>query len=400
MRVDLPSSLDSIGNYAFFYCRNLSSVVSKIQNPFVISENVFASDWETYQDGVAIWPKSSANLYVPEGTKASYEAIAGWNMFAAIYEGEIKEYESDSLKYAYLMSNQTATVIASDKYRNYSAITIPGTVTIDGVDYRVTEIGANAFNECYNLNNVTIEYGVEKIGNYAFQNCYNADFGQLPSSLRAIGDYAFRWCNRFNGLLPEGLLTIGKWAFGSCYYMQKVVLPSTLTSIDEYAFRENDNLATVISHISRPFAINNNVFGSESKWNEETQQYDYTCAADLYVPEGTIDLYKSTEGWTVFSNIYEGELKEFTYLDLVYTYNTSSKVATVVKGENYDSLKIVSIPSKIPVEGTEYPVKAIAGRAFSSTSITSVEIADGLETIGQEAFSNCEQLSRLSLPST
>lgn len=400
MRVDLPSSLDSIGNYAFYYCRNLSSVVSKIQNPFVISESVFASSWETYQDGVAIWPKSSANLYVPEGTKSSYEAIAGWNMFAAIYEGEIKEYESDSLKYAYLMSNLTATVIASDKYRNYSAITIPGTVTIDGVDYRVTEIGANAFYNCNNLNNVTIKDGVETIGNYAFQDCYNADFGQLPSSLRAIGDYAFRWCNRFNGILPEGLLTIGKWAFGSCYYMQKVVLPSTLTSIDEYAFRDNSNLATVISHISRPFAINNNVFGSESTWNEEAQRYDYTCAADLYVPEGTIDLYKSTEGWTVFSNIYEGELKEVTYLGLTYTYNTSSKIATVVKGENYNELKIVSIPSTIPVEGTEYPVKAIAGRAFSSTPITSVEIADGLETIGQEAFSNCEQLSRISLPST
>ena len=182
--------------------------------------------------------------------------------------------------------------------------------------------------------------------------------------------------------------------------MQKVVLPSTLTSIDEYAFRDNSNLATVISHISRPFAINNNVFGSESKWNEETQQYDYTCPADLYVPEGTIDLYKSTEGWTVFSNIYEGELKEVTYLGLTYTYNTSSKIATVVKGENYNELEVVSIPSKIPVEGTEYPVMAIAGRAFSSTPITSVEIADGLETIGQEAFSNCEQLSRLSLPST
>ena len=402
-RVDLSSTIDSIGNEAFIYSRNLSTITSRILNPFAISQSVFCIEYHwDYSGGESkqIFTKSNANLYVPEGTTAKYQQFDGWNMFAAIYEGEIKEYESDSLKYAYLMSNQTATVIASDKYRSYSSITIPGTVTIDGVDYRVTEIGANAFNECYNLNNVTIEYGVETIGNYAFQNCYNADFGQLPSSLRAIGDYAFRWCNRFNGLLPEGLLTIGKWAFGSCYYMQKVVLPSTLTSIDEYAFRDNSNLATVISHISRPFAINNNVFGSESKWNEETQRYDYTCAADLYVPEGTIDQYKSTEGWTVFSNIYEGELKEFTYLDLVYTYNTSSKVATVVKGENYNELKIVSIPSTIPVEGTEYPVKAIAGRAFSSTPITSVEIADGLETIGQEAFSNCEQLSRISLPST
>lgn len=403
-RVDLSSTIDSIGNEAFIYSRNLSAVTSRILNPFAISQSVFCIEYHwDYSGGESkqIFTKSNANLYVPEGTTAKYQQFDGWNMFAAIYEGEIKEYESDSLKYAYLMSNLTATVIASDKYRNYSAITIPGTVIIEGIEYKVTEIGANAFKGCSDLRNVTISDGVQTIGNGAFQECYSAYFEQLPSSLRTIGDNAFRWCQtNTQRILPEGLLSIGKWAFSGCYYMQKVVLPSTLTSIDEYAFRDNSNLATVISHISRPFAINNNVFGSESKWNEETQQYDYTCAADLYVPEGTIDLYKSTEGWTVFSNIYEGELKDFTYLDLVYTYNTSSKVATVVKGENYDSLKIVSIPSKIPVEGTEYPVKAIAGRAFSSTSITSVEIADGLETIGQEAFSNCEQLSRLSLPST
>ena len=399
MRVDLPSSLDSIGNYAFISCRNLSSVVSKIQNPFVISENVFASDWETYQDGVAIWPKSSANLYVPEGTKASYEAIAGWNMFAAIYEGEIKEYESDSLKYAYLMSNQTATVIASDKYRNYSAITIPATVTIDGVIYRVTEIGASAFRECYSLNNITINDGVEKIGSSAFVWCSNADFGTLPSSLKTIGESAFYGC-RFTKLeLPDGLQVIENHAFAQCSNMMKVTIPSTVTSIGYSAFSGTNSLSAVVSRIQSPFEIEKNVFGNET-WNSETQQYVYTCAADLYVPEGTVQQYKNTEGWNVFLNIYEGELKEVTYLDLTYTYNTSSKVATVVKGENYNELKIVSIPSTVPVEGTEYPVKAIAGRAFSSTSITSVEIADGLETIGQEAFSNCEQLSRISLPST
>lgn len=403
-QLEIPSTLTRIGESAFAYLSNLSSVTSRIQDPFAISQSVFCLGWDfDYSSGTEkqVFRKSNANLYVPEGTTAKYQQFEGWNMFAAIYEGEIKEYESDSLKYAYLMSNLTATVIASDKYRNYSAITIPGTVIIEGIEYKVTEIGANAFKGCSDLRNVTISDGVQTIGNGAFQECYSAYFEQLPSSLRTIGDNAFRWCQtNTQRILPEGLLSIGKWAFSGCYYMQKVVLPSTLTSIDEYAFRDNSNLATVISHISRPFAINNNVFGSESKWNEETQQYDYTCAADLYVPEGTIDQYKSMEGWTVFSNIYEGELKDFTYLDLVYTYNTSSKVATVVKGENYDSLKIVSIPSKIPVEGTEYPVKAIAGRAFSSTPITSVEIADGLETIGQEAFSNCEQLSRLSLPST
>ena len=236
----------------------MSSVTSRIQNPFAISQSVFCLGWDfDYSSGTEkqVFRKSNANLYVPEGTTAKYQQFDGWNMFAAIYEGEIKEYESDSLKYAYLMSNFTATVIASEKYRDYEAITIPGTVDIEGVVYQVKEIGANAFNGCTNLRNVTIKEGVETIGNSAFQECYSAYFEQLPSSLRTIGDNAFRWCQtNTQRILPEGLLSIGKWAFGGCYYMQKVVLPSTLTSIDEYAFRDNNNLTTVISHISQlPF---------------------------------------------------------------------------------------------------------------------------------------------------
>ena len=403
-RVELASTIKEIGDNAFRSCGYLNSVTSRIQSPFEISQNVFGSEssssWDpSSQQYIYTYTPSNANLYVPEGTLSEYQKYDGWKMFAAIYEGEIKEYESDSLKYAYLMSNQTATVIASDNYRSYSAITIPATVTIDGVVYQVKEIGPNAFRECYSLQNITIEEGVEKIGNSAFVWCSNANFGKLPSSLRSIGESGFYGCRQFTKLeLPEGLQSIERHAFAQCTYMQKVTLPSTLTSIGYSAFMDN-NLTAVISRIQSPFEINKNVFGNEN-WNSETQQYEYVCAADLYVPEGTIEQYKRTEGWNVFLNIYEGELKEITYLGLSYTYNTSTKAATVVKGDNYSELKTVSIPATIIAEDTEYRVTTIGGRAFSSTSITSVEIADGIETIAQEAFNNCEQLARLSLPST
>ncbi len=402
-KIEIPSTITRIGEQAFAYIENLTSVTSRIQNPFEISQSVFCRGWDwDYSDGTSkqIFRKSNANLYVPEGTSAEYQKYDGWNMFAGIYEGEIKEAVVDSLYYAYLMSSQTATVIASDDYSSYTAITIPATVTIDGVVYQVKEIGNGAFRDRYRLQNVTISEGIETIGKEAFQWCGSADFGTLPSSLRKIDQNAFYNCNNIKKLeLPEGLQTVGEWAFGECYYLQKIVLPSSLTSIANCAFKNNSSLTAVISRIQSPFEIDKNVFGSEN-WNSETQQYEYVCAADLYVPEGTIEQYKRTEGWNVFLNIYEGELKEITYLGLAYTYNTSTKVATVVKGDNYSELKTVSIPVTILAEGTEYRVTTIGGRAFSSTSITSVEIADGIETISQEAFSNCEQLARLSLPST
>ena len=63
-------------------------MISHIIEPPVISDNVFANEkWDQeYQN--SYWKSSSATLYVPEGTKAKYEAIKGWTMFAKIEEFE------------------------------------------------------------------------------------------------------------------------------------------------------------------------------------------------------------------------------------------------------------------------------------------------------------------------
>ena len=404
-QLELPSSLTKIGDRAFCSCDNLSSVTSRIKNPFDISQSVFclsySSSWSNEeQKEIYTYTPSEANLYVPEGTSAKYKEYKGWNMFAGIYEGELQEAVVDSIKYSYLASRRVATVVSGD-YSDYTAITIPATVTINGVSYQVKEIGVGAFQYCYNLQNVTISKGIETVGKSAFSECYNADFGTFPSSLKTIGDNAFYNCNKLVKLeLNEGLLSIGNYAFRYCSNMQKVTLPSSLTSIGYRAFDDTGNLTAVVSRIQNPFEISKNVFGIES-WNSAEQRYDYTiCAADLYVPEGKIEAYKKYEGWTMFRNIYDGNLKEITIGDLAYSLNSSTKEATVLKEDNYSEIKTVSVPSTIKVDGVNYSVKEIGARAFSGTSIVSVEIATGIETIAQEAFSNCEQLSKLSLPST
>ena len=45
-KLELPSTLDSIGNEAFTYTNSLSSVISRIQNPFGISQSVFCLGWD------------------------------------------------------------------------------------------------------------------------------------------------------------------------------------------------------------------------------------------------------------------------------------------------------------------------------------------------------------------
>lgn len=71
--VTIGNGVTSIGSSVFERCTSLTSVTSLIQEPFEINEYVFS----VY---------SSATLYVPEGTKAKYEATSAWNQFQNIVE--------------------------------------------------------------------------------------------------------------------------------------------------------------------------------------------------------------------------------------------------------------------------------------------------------------------------
>jgi hypothetical protein len=80
-RVELPSTIKSIGDGAFMGLGALYAVTSYIQEPFAINKNVFALEqkWDEQEQKYYYTP-SSATLYVPTGTKSNYEALDGWTM--------------------------------------------------------------------------------------------------------------------------------------------------------------------------------------------------------------------------------------------------------------------------------------------------------------------------------
>lgn len=401
-RVVLPSTLSALGDGIFNSCSSLTTVVSHITDPFVIKESVFGngngSQWdESQQQYVTVYEPSKANLYVPEGTKSKYQAISGWTMFAEIYEGELMETVIDGLKYNYMTGSHEAILVAGD-YSDMRKVEIPSSVPIDGESYRVREIGAGAFSNCSRLDTVIINYGVEVIGKNAFSYCYNAEFGSLPSSLVTISDNAFYNCNKFKILeIPASVTTIGKMAFTYCNGLEKVILPNSLGSIDEYAFAACNKLTMVVSRIETPFAINKDVFCSSWEWNGNEQVLG-TCGATLSVPMGTLSKYQALEGWMMFADYVEGELVEETIDGLTYVINKSSKNASLTRGDNYSGK--ITVPSTILYEGESYRVKGVAARAFRETSVSSVILESGIESIGQEAFGNCQQLVNVSLPPT
>lgn len=400
--VVLPSTLKSIGERAFYRLNKSASVTSYIAEPFEINKNVFAYSTNTTDTIVTITPLDGS-LYVPVGSASKYQALEGWNVFSNILEGYPKEAEADGLKYYYLDGGNVAYVSgrANSELRN---ITIPATVTIEGKTYNVKGIRESAFRN-NSIDTLVISEGVETIGNYAFQYNYSSLKSiTLPNSLRSIGDQAFYYCYGFKNLvIPEGVQSIGSYAFYYCYGMQRVELPSTLQSIGEYAFRETSNLTTVISKIRTPFEISENVFSASQteEYNSETQQYEYTytpCTATLCVPEGTIDAYKAIAGWTMFANILEGELMEKVVDGLRYSYVEGKGTATVI-GRDDETIKNLTVPSSVSIDGTAYSVKAIGPSAFQSCSLDTLVISEGIETIGNNAFQSNRNNS-ITLPSS
>ncbi|MBQ6085911.1 MAG: leucine-rich repeat protein [Bacteroidaceae bacterium] len=89
-------------------------------------------------------------------------------------------------------------------------------------------------------------------------------------------------------------------AFYRCESLTSVTIGSGVTSIGYSAFGDCENIMTVISLIEEPFAI-------EGGLADYPTFSEYTFSdATLYVPEGTSEKYKATDGWMDFENIVEG----------------------------------------------------------------------------------------------
>lgn len=71
----------------------------------------------------------------------------------------------------YVVTRAGAEVRFSKANNKAKAITIPSTISAKGITYKVTSIGANAFNNCKKLTTVTIGANVKSIAAKAFNNC-------------------------------------------------------------------------------------------------------------------------------------------------------------------------------------------------------------------------------------
>jgi len=236
----------------------------------------------------------------------------------------------------------TAEVIAkrsvdgSSKYEGN--IDIPKSITLDGI-YRVTSIGAWAFYDCSGLTSVTIPNSVTNIGTGAFSLCQSLSSINIPNSVTSIGGSSFENCSgltsitipnsvtsilwgTFSGCsgltsitIPERVTSIGDGAFNGCSSLKSVIIPSNVTSIGDGAF----NGCSGLTSITIPEGVTSIGWGAFSYCSSLTS---VTCLSEkvpsiggsvfdgvpqskatLYVPEVSLNAYKTARQWKEFGNI-------------------------------------------------------------------------------------------------
>ena len=165
----------------------------------------------------------------------------------------------------------------------------------------VTSIGNFAFYDCTGLTSVDIPDGVTSIGNGAFFRCSGLTSVTIPGSVTSIGGDAFRNCDSLTSItIPGSVTSIGNGAFSYCIDLTSVTIPGSVTTIGEYAFSYCAGLTSVAFTGTTPPTFGSDVFFDCSSLQAvqlsedltEEQRAEWKNALNGVMPEGCTIEYK------------------------------------------------------------------------------------------------------------
>ena len=126
--------------------------------------------------------------------------------------------------------------------------------------------------------------------------------------------------------------------------------------------------------------------------------------------DDTVEIHVVDEGYIklVAAAGFDGHIVTLSKrLPVVYRYtpvtNESGQIVSLTLtgiASNPGNITDLDIPSSAEYEGATYPVKKIGDNAFYGSRVTSVNIGEGVEVIGVNAFNSTRQLKKVTFPGT
>ena len=372
--ITIPDSVSSIGNFVFYGCSSLTSIT--------LSNNI---------------------------TNIGNSAFAGCSSLTSI---TIPDRVTSIEKYAFYNCS------------GLTSITIPDSVT---------SIGESAFRNCTSLTSITIPDSVTSIGKSAFSNCSSLTSITIPNGVTSIGESAFSYCRSLTSItIPDSVTSIGDAAFKYCSNLKTISL-SCKSSLKKSDFGDQANLVSYTLHTLKKTeakAATCSEDGNKEYWtcehcgkyflsddtNPETAkaveqsecmipaiqhknaitrgaveptETDPGYSGDRYCPDCNTVLEKGYTYWI------EDNLTWKLYEDGTLNISGTGAMKNYIYGNNKSPARLnLSVTSIVIEEG----VTSVGDYAFENCdNLTSITIPGNVESIGESAFYNCDNLTDVTL---
>ena len=218
--VTIPGSVTTIGESAFSGCSGLESIVVENGNTKYHSNSNCLI--ETASKTLILGCKKSIIPSDGSVTSIGDSAFAYCSELTSVtIPDSVTSIGEDAFEYCSGLTS--VTINNSVTYIGRCAFWYCSGLTSVKIPNLVTSISAYAFAACSKLTNVTIPNSVTSIENGAFENCRGLTSIIIPNSVTSIGDFAFAYCNELISItIPDSLNSIGNFAFDSCSGLEKI----------------------------------------------------------------------------------------------------------------------------------------------------------------------------------
>ena len=282
-------------------------------------------------------------------------------MFAFAYDFSYN-YSGKTLYYniTYTSPNQVEVTFPGTEsdvdslYANHikpsGSLTVPSSVSHNGITYSVVCIGHRAFQGCSGLNSISLPNTLTRIDWHAFFGCSGLSSISFPTGITYIGDMAFAYCHNLTTItIPRYVNYIGEGIFSFC---------TGLTSISVNA--------------------NNTYYDSRNSCKAIIKKTDNTMIAgckNSTIPNTVVSIGNSAfNGCTGLTSI--------SIPTSVTSINNSAF-------ENCSSLSAITIPNSVTDIGNS--------AFYGCTGITSLNIPSSVVSIAASSFSGCSGLTSISV---
>ncbi|MDE6560532.1 MAG: leucine-rich repeat protein [Muribaculaceae bacterium] len=223
IKINLPYSVTTIGNYAFQGCTSLINVN--------ISNNVKHIGYNPF--------RGCHHIKIEIINHPKYQLT---NNLLIDSTGKLISNLNHSSSIIIPKSITTIGVSAFEWCESLKTVHIPETVAI---------IANNAFCGCSILQKLYIPDSVTTIGNHSFSACDSLMKVYLSSSLQSIGDNAFGWCKSLKSLyIPASVKLIGANPFRCCHNLSLNISQKSKYKMIEKLLVDEEN-GTLISCLSK-----------------------------------------------------------------------------------------------------------------------------------------------------